>query len=406
MSTKRIEAELKVNRVLYQTESDDKASVIGCCFRVPIFVPFRGVVEVNGQELHVTSINLSCGFLNLKDVIKFVIPRNVDFIGYSSFSRYESLREVIFESDCNLKRIEKDAFRYSKLKSIRIPSKVEFIGEECFAHGSMIEVVFEGDCNLKQIEKRAFRYSKLKSIRIPSKVEFIGELCFECCKCLGEIRFEKNSSLKKIGCFAFLDSGLKSIELPDNCEVLDGALVGLKSVSISSLNPFFVVEEGYVFSTDRRKLIYYFGRFSKVVICRSIESIGLSCFYWLKSLHEIQFDSDCHLGQIDEWTFGHSGLKSIRIPSNVEFIGESCFYKCKSLNEIVFESDCKLKTIDESAFAFSGITSIQIPSNVEFIGKSCFYACKFLNEIVFESNCNLTRINESTFERSGPELLE
>jgi hypothetical protein len=36
---------------------------------------------------------------------------------------------VIFESDCNLSRIDRNAFCQSGLKSIQIPMKVEFIGD-------------------------------------------------------------------------------------------------------------------------------------------------------------------------------------------------------------------------------------------------------------------------------------
>jgi hypothetical protein len=77
------------------------------------------------------------------------------------------------------------------LKSIRIPSKVEFIGECCFSGcKSLNEVIFESGCNLKRIEPNGFVGSGLKSIRIPSKVEFIGAYCFAGCKSLNEIIIE------------------------------------------------------------------------------------------------------------------------------------------------------------------------------------------------------------------------
>jgi hypothetical protein len=85
------------------------------------------------------------------------------------------------------------AFQRTGLKSIRIPSKVEIIGTWCFYEcKSLIEVIFEHDCNLKRIDVRAFFCSGLKSIRIPSKVEFIGQWCFSKCESLSEVIFEGN----------------------------------------------------------------------------------------------------------------------------------------------------------------------------------------------------------------------
>jgi hypothetical protein len=51
----------------------------------------------------------------------------------------------------------------------------------------------ESDCNLKRIGKSGFSHLGLKSIRLPSKVEFIGEHCFFECESLNEVIFEKFS---------------------------------------------------------------------------------------------------------------------------------------------------------------------------------------------------------------------
>jgi hypothetical protein len=86
----------------------------------------------------------------------------------SCFSDCRSLNEIIFEGDCNLKRIDKEAFRWSGLKSIRIPSTVEFIGESCFSDCSLNEVTFEGKV---EIGSHAFRDCPLKNVKVPVGVE-------------------------------------------------------------------------------------------------------------------------------------------------------------------------------------------------------------------------------------------
>jgi hypothetical protein len=113
-----------------------------------------------------------------------------------------------------LKRIEKYAFVSSGLKSIRIPSQVEFIGESCFYKcKSLRKLIFEHECNLKRIEKDAFRHSGLKSIQIPSQVEFIGDFCFYDCKSLTEVIFQGEVEVE-IETHAFVECPLKSVKVP------------------------------------------------------------------------------------------------------------------------------------------------------------------------------------------------
>jgi hypothetical protein len=167
------------------------------------------------------------------------------------------------------------------------------------------------------------------------------------------VLFEGNSSLKEIGSGAFLESGVTSIEVPEKCEILEGALVGVESVSISRSNPFFMIERDFVMSKDKRRLIHYFGSSSRIAISNSVEFIVRCCFSWCESMIEVIFEDECDLKRIDEFTFSCSGLKSIQIPKSVEFIGEYCFSECHSLIEVIFEYECDLKRIDERAFSCS-----------------------------------------------------
>jgi hypothetical protein len=108
------------------------------------------------------------------------------------------------------------------------------------------------DCN-------AFSRSGLTSIRIPPKVEFIGEGCFLDCRSLSEVIFETPSSLREIGRSAFEDSAVGSIEIPEKCNTLEGALIGVQSISVSNLNPFFVVDGEMVMTVEKKQLIHDFG---------------------------------------------------------------------------------------------------------------------------------------------------
>jgi hypothetical protein len=242
-------------------------------------------------------------------------------------------------------------------------------------------------------------------VTIPRTVEFIGEKCFcrelEASR-LNEVIFEKDSCLKKIGRLAFYGSGLKTIEIPEKCEFLEGALCGVKFVSVSSSNPFIDVEGDFVITKDKKKLLHYFGCSLRIVIPNSVEIIGERCFSET-SLNEVIFESGCNLKGIESAAFVSTRLKSIRIPSKVEFIGEGCFSHCDSLNEVIFESGCNLTRIEKSAFSFSGLKSIRIPSKVEFIVEGCFADCESLNEVIFEGE---VKIGKGAFENSPVRLVK
>jgi hypothetical protein len=145
-------------------------------------------------------------------------------------------------------------------------------------------------------------------------------------------------------------SGVKAIEIPEKCEIVDGAFIGVKSVSIRSSNPFFVGEGDFVFTKSKKMLIHYSGCASRIVVPKSVEIIGMYLFYGCQSLNEVLFESGSNLQRIETMAFVHSGLKTIRIPWTVGFIGESCFYECESLNEIRFKSGCKLERIEKDTF--------------------------------------------------------
>jgi hypothetical protein len=131
-----------------------------------------------------------------------VIPSSVEILGSScffcrSFSSI-SLSSISFESHLRLIRIESDAFSFSSLQSIVIPSSVEILGPSCFAYcKSLSSISFESNSRLMRIESDAFSESSLQSIVIPSNVEIIGSSCFRDCKSLSSISFEPNLRLKR-----------------------------------------------------------------------------------------------------------------------------------------------------------------------------------------------------------------
>ena len=111
-------------------------------------------------------------------------------------------------------------------RSINHESKeyiVTSISVGAFYYSYIRSVSFEPNSELRAIEKDAFSYSNLARIQIPSHVRQIYEHAFLCCKQLVRIEFEPNSELLTIGEDAFSCSSLASIPIPASVvELKDG----------------------------------------------------------------------------------------------------------------------------------------------------------------------------------------
>jgi hypothetical protein len=363
-----------------------------------------------------------------------------------------SVREVIFETESRLQRIEKRAFYGTGRTAITIPSSVEEIRKQGFdLCKSLSEVAFEPKSKLKRIGDSAFSRTALKKVIIPSSVEVVGKFCFESCESLREISFEKNSELKEIGKWAFGGTKIEKFEIPLKCEVLSGlSLEDVKSVSVSKENPFFIVEDDMLMSSDRKRLIRYFGSEARIVVKKEVEVIEERCFGRYSTLHVVIFEEDSGLKEIRPWAFIDTSVDKLEIPSKcqilnglsledvksvtvskenpflivedsflksydrkrliqymgseervvvkkeVEVIGEGCFYDCKYLREVEFQKDSKLQRLENRSFSWVGLTKVVIPASVEAIGEGCFWECS-LCEVIFERGSKLRRLEKSSF---------
>jgi hypothetical protein len=301
------------------------------------------------------------------------------------------------------------------LERVVIRSDVKVIGEWCFSKcQSLREVAFEPGSNLRHIERNAFERTRIGSIQIPWRVEFIGGYCFEHCELLREVTFESGSSLKEIGDYAFYHTAVDlEIEIPEKCEKMTGvSLMGVKRISVHDRNPFFVIDEGFLKSSDRKSLVRCIRSKESIVIDKRFEQISVGCFAGCGSVQELIFEQRSSLRRPEEAAFQATAVKSIKIPSTVESIGDFCFSTCYVLCEVTFERGSNLRSIGRVAFSGTALKTIRIPSSVEFIGGYCFGLCLKLCEITFEGsvkldgksnfdNCPLKLVRVAKYEEIG-----
>jgi len=102
-------------------------------------------------------------------------------------------------------------------ESIIIPSNVTDIADFAFIYSSLKEIKFAEKSKLATIGHNAFDSTKLKSITIPSSVNYIYDYAFASCSDLTEVIFEKRSSAISIAGNAFYDcKNIKTVkDLPN-----------------------------------------------------------------------------------------------------------------------------------------------------------------------------------------------
>jgi hypothetical protein len=114
---------------------------------------------------------------------------------------------VAFDPDTKISRFEGDAFSWSGLTLIHIPSSVEVICESCFCGcKSLASITFDADTKVSRFESYALRESGLILVHIPSSVEVICEFWFSRCKSL--VSVARDPGLKLLPTLPDLLAGL------------------------------------------------------------------------------------------------------------------------------------------------------------------------------------------------------
>jgi hypothetical protein len=158
-------------------------------------------------------------------ITSITIPSNVKSIEDKAFINCSELTEVIIENG-GVTHIEggsiSGAFRdCSKLKTIVLGDKLEYIGKQAFQRCSSLETIIFPK-SLITIDEAAFRWcSALTDIKFENSAASIEEWAFEYCSKLKNIDF--GDSLVRISPYAFREcTSIREITLPASLEYLGG----------------------------------------------------------------------------------------------------------------------------------------------------------------------------------------
>ena len=130
-----------------------------------------------------------------------------------------------------MKVIEKNAFYFSSLDKILIPSSVTKLQKGWCKSSKLNKVdvtkenknfkIFDNNFLIgksypknKSFDVLFFAQRSIQNVKIPSFIKHIASSAFHRCKLIQKVEFSKDSELQSIGDSSFANSSLKSIKIP------------------------------------------------------------------------------------------------------------------------------------------------------------------------------------------------
>lgn len=166
-----------------------------------------------------------------------LIPSNIITMDKTMMEDNESLFNISFEENNNLKIIQERACSDTMLVSITIPKGVTQIGNEAFYNcNKLSKILFEDDSKLSSLGTQTFaKATNMQCITIPTNVLELKNGLFNGCTNLSNINFEniEYSKLKSIGHFVFKGTKIRKLKIPKSVTNIGKyALSGLRYIQI------------------------------------------------------------------------------------------------------------------------------------------------------------------------------
>ena len=330
-----------------------------------------------------------------QDIESVVIPEGYTYIGQDAFEENSNIKSVSLPN--SITKICDYAFAHLNLKTLQLPSNLEFLGDQAF-FDNQIEGKLILPKNLRNLGERAFKSNQITDIEFNcEKLETIKEQAFQDNK-IKQVKLP--NSVKKIEIGAFNGN------LGDENYALKVVLLSKGNVdnkdSSSIVNPTEEDkttsvdvdsskwdEKDFVF--DKGKVLGFSGigklkvRKNKDLVIPEkngkyvVDEIGDDAF------RNVDFEGSS-LNKYD--------LKSIKLPKTVKKIGKFAF-QSNYLTE--FEAPEALKIIGDGAFMNNKIDTLELSENTEIIGSSAFHINKLFAIVIYP---NVREIGISAFRNN------
>ena len=340
----------------------------------------------------VTVIPSSC-FSECSSLESVTIPEGVTTIEAAAFY-YCNLNALTLPE--SLTTLGSETFRLCKsLKAVKIPSGVTVIPERCFSGCPSLESVTIPE-GVTTIGSEAFFYSKIKELILPSTVAEIGRSAYyriQSIVCnavippvLGDNAF--GSSVKDIKVpLQSIASYRKTYGWKDFSNYYgeemnaDGitywinekeAMVAVAEAALTEANILSSVEfEGNQYAVIKINDNVFAGNtnLTAVTLPEGLVEIGNSAFSGCQNFESVTLPESLTTFGYDAFE-GCKSLRAVKIPSGVTAIPSSCFYECSSLESVTIPDG--VTTIGSGAFKSCNLNALTLPSTVAKIDSGAF----------------------------------
>ena len=330
----------------------------------------------------VTVIPSSC-FSECSSLESVTIPEGVTTIEAAAFRSCNLNALTLPES---LTTLGSETFRSCKsLKAVKIPSGVTAIPERCFSACSSLECVTIPE-GVTTIGSEAFFYSKIKELILPSTVAEIGRSAYY--------------RIQSIVCNAVIPpvlgdnafgSSVKDIKVP-----LQSIASYRKTYGWKDFSNYYGEEmnaDGITYWINEKEAMVAVAEaaLTEANILSSVEFEGSQ--YAVIKINDNVFADNTNLmtvtlpeGLVEIGNSAFSGcqnFESVTLPESLTTLGSGAFRSCKSLKTIKIPSG--VTAIPEGCFSdCSSLESVTIPEGVTAIGSSAFQGCN-INTLILPS---------------------
>ncbi|MGR7915346.1 leucine-rich repeat protein [Finegoldia sp. P1-F-LS] len=347
-------------------------------------------LDVDGNEIK--KLGEDFGQLDIESV---EIPKGYTYIGQDAFRGNSNIKSVNLPN--TITKISDYAFAHLRLKTIKLPDNLEFLGEQVF-FDNQIEGKLILPKNLTNLGERSFKSNQITELEFNcEKLEIIKEQAFEDNK-IKQAKLPDSVKKIEIGAFngnlgdenyamkvVLFSSG--NVDNKDSSSIVNPTEEDkTTSVDVDSSK---WDEKDFVF--DKGKVLGFSGigklkvRKNKDLVIPEkngkypIDEIGDDAF------RNVDFEGSS-LNKYD--------LKSIKLPKTVKKIGKFAF-QSNYLTE--FEAPEALKIIGDGAFMNNKIETLELSEKTEIIGSSAFHINKLFAIVIYP---NVREIGISAFRNN------